>query len=284
MTTAVEPVNKIVIDYLISHFDHFKNNLEKSRIEFDVEAIHQYRVSVKRIRSIFRAINKIYPGNILSDDLLSPLQEIFKAGGSIRDEQVQLELVRVLEKEYGMSFPLITDHFLRRIDSRINEFEIRSHFFDMDALIDFPAKASNALIKLSAGDMQSRIYTYIEQAVDKLKRSRHRATDPYRLHRFRMRFKQLSYIIEMIYGSNLEPNIDKKNYQKFKSLGQQLGDWHDYFQLWSRAGDFFRSTMDIHLLEESFELKKLLTPLHEKSFHTMQDELKQDKLFIVHFT
>jgi CHAD domain-containing protein len=115
--------------------------------------------------------------------------------------------------------------------------------------------------------------------MDRMRHRRHRATDPYRLHRFRTKFKEISYIVEMIHGSGLQPNIDKNTFQKLKNLGQQLGKWHDHYQLWHKTGEIFLSSADIHLLEEAFLLKKLLTPLHNSLFEKMQDHLKRENLF-----
>jgi CHAD domain-containing protein len=283
MALSAESANMVIIQYLSYYFDHFKNNLEKAKSDYDDEAIHQYRVAIKRIRSVFRAINKLYPGNILADELLVPLREMFKAGGAVRDEQVQLELVIQVEETYQMSFPLIKDHYNRRIENSTEAFRLRSRFFDRKIMETFQPETRNALIQLDENDLQSRLYAWIDQSMEKLRHRRFRASDPYKLHRFRTRFKELSYLVELVYGSKLQPNIDKATYQKLKNFGQELGDWHDHFQLWSRAGEFFRSTTDIHLLEESFQMKKLLTPVHDKRYNDIQEALRQEDLFTISF-
>jgi CHAD domain-containing protein len=279
----VESTNKVITGYLNHHFNHFKINLESALDEFDDEAIHQYRVSIKRIRSVFNAINKMYPGDILPVELLVPLTAMFKAGGTVRDEQVQYTLLLGIEEKYGVSFPLIRQHYERRIGNSTEEFLIRSKFFDKSILEIFPVKVQEALEQFEDSDLQARLFNMIDHSMEKLRHRRPKATDPYKLHRFRGRFKQLSYLVEMVYYSSLEPNIDKQTYQKLKTFGQQLGDWHDIFQLWSKAGEFFRSTTDIHLLEESFELKKLLTPVHDAAYQEMQDKMKVEDLFIIPF-
>ena len=122
MISSVVTANEVVIGYLDHHFGQFRKHLEKARTELDNEAIHQYRVAIKRIRSVFRAVNESYPGKILADELLSPLKNIFKAGGPVRDEHVQLDLVTRFEKENGILLPLIRDHYKRRIENCVDEF------------------------------------------------------------------------------------------------------------------------------------------------------------------
>jgi CHAD domain-containing protein len=284
MAISTDSVNKVVIGYLDYYFGHFVKNFEKARSEFDDEAIHQFRVSIKRIRSVFRAINKIYPGDPLADEWLDPLREMFKAGGTIRDEQVQLELIKNIEISNKVSFPLIRDLYQRKIENSIDEFLIRSKFFDRKILETFSKDISNSLAHFSGSDFQSRLYSWMDNSMEKLRHRRHKASDPFHLHRFRTRFKELSYLVEMIYDSELHPNIEKQTYQKLKSFGQQLGDWHDCYQLWHKAGEIFLATSDTHLLEESFELKKLLTPVHNSLFNEMQDRLREEGLFTLSFT
>jgi CHAD domain-containing protein len=284
MVLPTDNMNMVVAAYLDYYFNHFVKNFEKARSEFDDEAIHQFRVSIKRIRSVFRAINKIYPGHPLADELLDPLREMFKAGGTIRDEQVQLELIKNIETSNKISFPLTRDLYQRKIGNSIDEFLIRSKFFDQKILETFSGDIADSLAQFEGTDIQSRFYSWMEHSMEKIRQRRHRATDPFLLHRFRTRFKELSYLVEMIHDSDLNPNIEKHTYQKLKIFGQQLGDWHDSYQLWHKAGEIFLSTSDTHLLEEAFELKKLMTPVHNALFNEMQDRLKEEGLFSLSFT
>lgn len=279
MAQPADPMNQVVYEYLDHYFTHFSTNFEAARAAFDEEAIHQFRVAIKRIRSVYRAVNNIYPGHPLPVEYLELLRDMFKAGGTVRDDQVQVQLLSRLELSFGTPFPLIRDQYQRRIQAGREVFLTRSKSFDRSILDDFSRGVADSLAELDGTDMQTRFYGWMDHAMEKLRHRRHKATDPYRLHRFRTRFKELFYIVEMIYASPLQPNLDKKTIQKLKNTGQTLGDWHDHYQLWARAGDLFVSTNDTRLMEEAFHLKKLLTPLHNDLFNAMQDNLRQEGLF-----
>ena len=92
-------------EYLFKYLNEFRSNLDKAMHEYDQEAIHDYRVAVKRIRAIIRAFNKIYDEPVFPMELINPLRMMFKAGGTIRDDQVQIELDEGLETEKNFAFP-----------------------------------------------------------------------------------------------------------------------------------------------------------------------------------
>ena len=82
----------------------------------------------------------------------------------------------------------------------------------------------------------------------------------------------------MVYKADYPHLIEKESYQKLKDFGQELGNWHDHFQLLSKSTEVFGKSKDPLLMEEAFHLKKILVPVHEKLFHDMQLALMQDGL------
>jgi CHAD domain-containing protein len=282
MELQAETMYLAVAKYLDYYFRHFITNFGKARSEFDPEAIHQFRVSIKRIRAVFNAINKIYPGHPMPEEMLNSLREMFKAAAAARDLQVQLDLIKKLEKSKKTDFPLIKDLYHQQIEDSADEFLIRSGYLDMEMLENFSQRVREGLAGLNNNaDIQNRLFQWLNHRMDKMRQQRHRVTDPCHLHRFRTKFKELSYIVELIYGSGLQPNIDKATFQKLKEIGQQLGNWHDHYQLWHKTGEIFHSATDIHLLEEAYRLKKFLTPLHNSLYNKMQNRMNEENLFTV---
>ena len=58
--------------------------------------------------------------------MIQPLRFIFKAGGTIRDEQVQVDLVEKFETEHSRSFPLMKEFYRSRISDQRDEFFVKS--------------------------------------------------------------------------------------------------------------------------------------------------------------
>ena len=274
--TEPESIKTVILAYLFKYFEQFRHNLEKAVVEYDPEAIHEYRVSVKRIRSVIRALDRIYEEPLFSKKLMQPMREMFKAGGTIRDDQVQIGLVENIEKEYGQYFPLIKAFYQNRINNQRNTFFKASVDFDYDTLTEISAQIESALDPLDDEYLEYNLYRRLHESMEKLKRKRYDLEKPENLHRFRTRYKENSYIAEMIYQSRYSNKITKTVYNRMKNFGLELGNWHDHYQLWSKTALIFQESRNTDILGEAFELRKLITPIHDKLFQETLHLIKRD--------
>jgi len=282
MKSRPESFKSVVIAYIFKYLDAFRENLEKATHEYDPEAIHEYRVAVKRIRAIVRALDRIYSEPLFPQNMILPLRIIFKAGGTIRDDQVQIELVEGVEKESGLTFPLIKDHYTNRIEDQRNSFFLESVDFDYSIVAQIAQQAKRLLNPLDDAFLELNLYRRLHESMEKLKLKRYDLDEPDELHNFRTRFKSSGYIAEMVYHSQYSHKVSKTVYNRMKNFGQELGKWHDYYQLWSNTGLVFQESRNIELLKESFELRKFITPQYEKLFQEILHLIKRDdSLFVV---
>jgi CHAD domain-containing protein len=273
MQTEPESIKTAISDYLFKYLDEFKINLEKAIEEYDAEAIHQYRVSVKRIRAITRALDKVYQEPFFPKKIIQPLRKMFKAGGTIRDDQVQIGLVENVEKEFALCFPLIKDFYQKRIDNQRNAFFLTSIDFDFNIIDDIHQQITGILEPLDGEYIEYNLYQRLHKSMEKLKRKRYDLDQPDKLHRFRTSFKENGY---MFYHSKYNNKIAKSTYNRMKNFGQELGNWHDHYQLWSKTALIFQESRNIDLLQECLELRKLITPVHDKLFQEILHLIKRD--------
>jgi len=244
--------------------------------EYDPEAIHEYRVSVKRIRAIIRALDRVYDNPLFSGKMIQPLRLMFKAGGTIRDDQVQIGLVENIEKEFGHAFPLIKDYYFKRIENQRDSFFLKSIDFEYKSIDSISRQIENILDPLDDNSLETNLYNWLHESMEKLKRKRYDLEKPDKLHRFRTRFKENGYVAEMIFQSRYSNKISKTAYNRMKNFGQELGNWHDHYQLWSKTALIFQESRNFDLLEEAFELRKFITPIHDKLFQEILHLIKRD--------
>jgi len=271
-----ESFNYVIRSYFSRYLEQFRVNLEKAMEEYDPEAIHEYRVSVKRIRAIIRALDRVYDDKLFSGKMIQPLRLMFKAGGTIRDDQVQIGLVENIEKEFGHAFPLIKAYYFKRIEDQRDSFFLKSIDFDYDSIEIISRQIENILEPLDDAFLESTLYSRLHEAMEKLKRKRYDLDKPDALHRFRTRFKENGYVAEMIYQSRYSRNISKTAFNRMKNFGQELGNWHDHYQLWSKTAFIFQESKSLDLLEEAFILRKFITPIHDKLFQEILHLIKRD--------
>jgi CHAD domain-containing protein len=270
----------VIRNYFSRYLEQFRINLEKAMEDYDPEAIHEYRVAVKRIRSIIRALDRVYEEPLFPPGMIQPMRDMFKAGGTIRDDQVQIGLVENIEKEFGHPFPLIKSYYIKKIENQRNFFFIQSVDFDYTSLEVIAAQVDNALDPLDDANLELTLYNRLHQSMEKLKRKRYDLEKPEMLHSFRTRFKENGYIAEMVYHSQYSHKVTKAAYNRMKNFGQELGNWHDHYQLWSKTSIIFHESKNMDLLGEAYELRKLITPVHDKLFQEILHLIKrEDKLF-----
>jgi CHAD domain-containing protein len=269
-------IRRVIQEYLFSNLDLFRDNLEKAERVFDPEAIHDFRVAVKRIRAIVRAVNRSENSEVFPEEMILPLRMIFKAGGTIRDDQVQLELIDKFESEFACSFPNIREFFRQRINEQRDSFFIQTLELEHTDVESVKSLIQDSLAQVDDHELEQNLYSWFSQAMQKLRLKRYDLEKPEKLHEFRTRYKQNGYIIEMIYQAKHDRRVTKASYNKMKSFGQELGNWHDYFQLRAKTAFIFNESRNVNLLEEAFELRKLVTPIHDKLFQEILHQIKRD--------
>ena len=271
-----EPLKKVIVDYLFKNLDLFKENLDKAQRIYDPEAIHDYRVAVKRIRALVRAVDRCGENPVFPEDMIIPLRLMFKAGGTIRDDQVQIALIEEIEQKYTRSFPLIKEFYRQKIKIQRDSFFVKSFEMEPGDTNLVKEQVRDSLEKLDEKDLETNLNNWLKDSMLKLKRKRYDLDIPERLHRFRTRYKQNGYLVEMIYQSKYDLRITKKLSIIMKVFGQDLGNWHDYFQLQTNTAIIFRESRNNKLLEEAFELRKLVNPLHDGIMQEILHRIKRD--------
>jgi CHAD domain-containing protein len=271
-----ESFKYVILNYFSKYLEQFRFNLQKAMEEYDSEAIHEYRVSVKRIRAVIRALDRVFDDRLFSGKMIQPLRLMFKAGGTIRDDQVQIGLVENIEKEFGHAFPLIKEYYFKRIENQRDSFFLKSIDFEYESIDSIYRQIEIIIEPLDEAILETNLYNTLHESMMKLKKRRYDLDQPDKLHRFRTRFKENGYIAEMIYQSKYSRNISKTAYNRMKNFGQDLGTWHDHYQLWSKTAVIFQESRDFDLMEEAFELRKFITPIHDKLFQEILHLIKRD--------
>jgi CHAD domain-containing protein len=225
---------------------------------------------------VVRAGERCGKNIVFPEDMIVPLRLMFKAGGTIRDDQVQIGLVESIEAKYTREFKLIKEFYRQKIKIQRDVFFVRSFEMESGDINQIKEEVQNAMEPLDETELGTNLKNRFSDAMLKLKRKRYDLDTPELLHKFRTRYKQNGYIVEMIYQSKFDLRITKKLYSIMKAFGQELGDWHDYFQLLANTAIIFRESRNNQLLEEAFELRKLINPLHDKIMQEILHQIKRD--------
>jgi CHAD domain-containing protein len=216
-------LKSFILNYFQTNTDLFFKAMALASKSAGVEAVHDMRVSLKRIDTLIRMLNFEKKANFRMKKSFSPFRRLFKLAGPLRDFQVQVIILD--EMSQAMT-----------IDAEIVEsFHQKSGFLTMKFLL--AVKSINVLQtkrnlklvcsyieKCNDDELKKQISLYELDRKALLKHYSIESRTGSSLHSARKIIKDLSYLIEM--QNPGKANVISK-LASFKEAGHILGDWHD---------------------------------------------------------
>jgi len=189
----------------------------------DVDAVHEMRVSLKRIDTLLRMLNYTEKSNYRLKKCFNPLKSLFKLAGPLRDFQVQLILLdeiktgisidEIIINEFKAKKNQLVERFILNREL-INLFQIKRNFNIVKRYIDSieEKRIANKILKFQVSRI--KLLSHFSNKHEKL----------FNLHNARKMLKDLGYLIEM---ANQKPLPEIPQYTTYRETGHYLGTWHD---------------------------------------------------------
>jgi CHAD domain-containing protein len=223
----------------------------------DIEAIHEMRVCLKRLNTLFRILNYDKKSNFRLKKCFKPVRQIFKKSGPVRDFQVQVQLVEQLKKVFFIDdklSKLISDER----DNLVVEYLKIAKSFNL-----LKAKRSFKIIKRYLtnwhdAELGKQLETFEQSRFSAIEKYSNPDNKAYNLHSARKMIKDLAYISEMLKS---DTKLDNSSLVKYKEAGHILGEWHDRAVL--------------HDFLEKLKNQKSTTTQYD--FKILEIRIKQDK-------
>ena len=217
-----------IIEYYRKHRGIIEENLELSRDPHDIEAIHQMRLSIKRMRVVARLAEIISKGKFKRKEQLKGTAKLFSRSGSLRDMQVALQLLH--EYDSTQLQPVIDHIETRELKQRRRYEEVLSGF-DISVFATFEENLTAAVTGVNQKVITHAAYTLLSELEFDIHRIYHGSNDEKRLHSIRRRLKDINYL-NNIFDEAL-PVADHLNIsvEKLRELGEAAGKWHDCLTL-----------------------------------------------------
>jgi len=215
-----------LIKYTDKNFRAFGFNLILVASDSRIESIHNLRLNVKKIRTLLKVID--YKQNVKNNDkTVKALNNIFTYSGSLRDTQIQIQLLKTFKEQAENQFSKIIQALkveqkkenrrLKNVIIRLNPFDIVLLSQRIEQSIEKQSDESLMLI------LQKKAERLKMEFVHELKED----IDENSLHRMRIVLKEYINILNLLKkgtGINL---LDIINYKKLDILQRQIGEWHD---------------------------------------------------------
>ncbi len=212
--------------YLYYQRKTFEKCYPKIQDVSDDEAIHDIRVSIKKIRTLLRLLDFIYPGEWDIRARYKPYKKIFKRLGLIRDLQVQQKLASYLKHKTTGNIEGYQEYL--RENERMARFNVNTwlHQYSMPDWHSLETDIHSCYFRTGKNQIILKANEYIDGKIKQAKKLTVQK-DRISIHLIRRLLKEARYMMDMM-SSVLGNKMDYKPLQNnIKPIENYLGEWHD---------------------------------------------------------
>ncbi len=258
-----------IVDFFKQNSEMFKLNYSNAIKLANADALHDLRVSIKRINTLTKMLNYRKSANYRLKKSFYSLEFIFKIAAPVRDFQVLADLLIKYQIESNLGF--------EKLISNVNDIKIiaiKKFFFCAKKInylkvLRFFKIIEHRLKLLSEKELQDQMAGFKSNHMILLSEYSNPESKTYNLHSARKVIKDLGYLMEM---SEIVNDDLRNQFAIYKDAGRCLGDWHDRLVLqkflndWSNSHHSDIGNLDIIIKQVSDEK----TALREQYFSILQ--------------
>ncbi|MFZ5820954.1 MAG: CHAD domain-containing protein [Chloroflexota bacterium] len=226
-----------LVEALDARWLKYSNNLEACRQEFSEEAVHDVRVSTRRLLALVELLRALSPHPHL-EELRRAFKDQLDSYDDLRDTQVML--LRISATLAGLPELAPYEEFLKKREEKLLRRAAQQvNAFGVTDKAPYIESTRQSLLALTDGDelRQSLLpcvdeaYAVVLHRYNKVDSSR-----PSSIHRLRVAFKKLRYMLEIV--QPLLPEIPARNFKDMHAYQTAMGDIQDLEVLLAALADF----------------------------------------------
>lgn len=249
--------NSAFIQHYAAQLKTFTKYFSKTQEDFEMEDLHQLRVSIKKMKATWSFVEVISAGNWDKSILLDDVKPMFKAAGKLRETQINLELI---EKLQFTGAPAYTKRLHRDESKYLNKFRENLLLFDPVKFESDQETLLQIMETLTDEQVQHKAAVFILEQLRYAESSRKN-----QLHKTRIAMKMVQEVLAMM--KEIHASLDSFR-QEIKSLNEHLGKWHDYVVFIASIEDFYKKGGE---QAEAEAIKELVDHLEEQQKKRKQE-------------
>jgi CHAD domain-containing protein len=224
-------------NYYSKEVDLFLEHLISVKTKPAEKTIHELRVEIKKLRSVFQLLAVIAKKEINIKNYTNSLKDLFDTAGKIREIQVN----QICFTKF--KFPKeINDKYKKFLLNR--EAELRDSLkktindFDKSVLINSKKQIKKITGGLNNKKMWDACLFFIKDKTQKIENLLSAGNNPLIIHKIRMQLKSLHTIASFLQKINPTPK-NEKTLELIKQTGTLIGNWHDNLVLINSLERYF---------------------------------------------
>ena len=248
--------------YLFSYYKNevhsFFKGIKRLGKDFDADELHRLRISIKRIRAVYRLLEKFSGAGFNAQKNYSSFRKIFNIAGKVRELQVNKLII--LE---NTTSAIKLQPYLKGLDNKKKTYSSSLtkclHQIDIPKLKREFKKNKKRCKKIGDTYFLNKAHELIHSEVKIIRQLHNKADNNANIHKARKHLKMVYSVVKLSYS--IKPSAELKKLQTtIKETEELLGNWHDKTVLLASLKKFERK--DIQGAES---IKILIVNLSEQN-------------------
>ncbi|MFP4621789.1 MAG: CHAD domain-containing protein [Bacteroidales bacterium] len=217
-------VGKLFEKYL----DKFEKELLRAINTEDEEAIHDLRVSIKKMRALFLFLSEAGIANIKSDyRYFRKLKDIFKKAGKLREFHIHKNLLEKYRQRTGEDFPSLAHYLEEQEKAARQEWHDLMPGLKLRKLYHTADQLHKIIEGVPPKKLNHKLYGFVKSRVDECYDFMFEPHYENHLHQIRKYLKHIRFIIGQKIGSIHKRFDNEIDFSDTKKVEDILGEWHD---------------------------------------------------------
>jgi CHAD domain-containing protein len=217
-----------VLAYYVKHKAQVNHNIELYfRDKEDIEAIHNLRLSMKRLKVLLYQMEYLSEKEYRAKEALKYLDRLFKKAGVLRDVQVQRELFEEYSKELDISLDSYLKYLSKNEQDGKAGYEKAMKEFDIGYLDRIEKQIIDILSSISGDVVHYKAAIFMGDKLKSIKNTYYKSNEEMRFHKIRRHLKDINYLNNITGGKLPVAKAMHISEERLSELGTLLGEWHD---------------------------------------------------------
>jgi len=245
-----------IVDYFDEQVDNIRSFLDSIPGRYKMKDIHQFRVRIKRLKSIFRLLEFMHPVEFKAKDHFRLFKPVFKSTGLIRESQINLSLLKKFQgtEKLHKSFSKYITKLRPEWNANLNK-SIDS--FNYSRLDQIGQSVNDSFSRYTDLELVGLITDFIYSELDRIKLLLDESDELEYIHEVRIILKNIKPLLGMLCPRD-DSSFEQNHYNSLNRTETLIGNWHDRLVLSEALSMFFkaRGKNKEKLLEEYNTLQK----------------------------
>ena len=247
-------------EQLYAYYKHFETDffkfLKKAKKQSGEKNIHNFRISIKKLKGILKLI-ELCADQFDAKEHLSPLKKLFKPAGHIRESQVNLIRLHDLSPmdEHAADYITLQQKVIKRerksFKEKIKNFSPKEITLTRKIIRNYCRVFSKKMIMDKSNAFVHERKTLIRDLLKSME-------DVDSIHEIRINLKEITAILGLLNVLKIE-GVDSEMLAYLKAYEDDIGLWHD----WVILRESLETYLDAHKQDDNTQMRLELALLVE---------------------